>query len=104
MTKDLDLEQAIIALQSGQYPVHFRSNIAVVIELYSRKPTSISQNSQLTSKAPKMAYVSRSKPSSVLFQSDQGIHYTGRHYRQILCRYQIKKVYLVKEIAEMIVR
>lgn len=69
--------------------------LAVVIDLFARKPIgwamSFSPDSQLTSKALKMAYESRGQPAGVLFHSDQGSHYTSRKYRQILWRYQIKQ-------------
>ena len=69
--------------------------LAVVIDLFARKPIgwamSFSPDSQLTSKALKMAYESRGQPTGVLFHSDQGSHYTSRKYRQILWRYQIKQ-------------
>ncbi|MEZ9541183.1 DDE-type integrase/transposase/recombinase [Vibrio sp. 10N.286.48.C11] len=48
-------------------------------------------DSQLTCKALKMAYKSRSKPSNVLFHSDQANHYTSRMYRQAFWRSQIKQ-------------
>ena len=69
--------------------------LAVVLDLYSRKPVgwamSLSPNSELTSKALAMAYESRGKPSEVMFHSDQGSHYTSRKFRQVLWRFQIKQ-------------
>ncbi len=69
--------------------------LAVVIDLFARKPIgwamSLSPDSELTSKALKMAYEHRGKPRGVMFHSDQGSHYTSRKYRQTLWRYQIKQ-------------
>ncbi|MDP2575625.1 IS3 family transposase, partial [Vibrio penaeicida] len=69
--------------------------LAVVLDLFARKPVgwamSFSPDSQLTSKALKMAYESRGKPTGIMFHSDQGAHYTSRKYRQTLWRYQIKQ-------------
>ena len=69
--------------------------LAVVLDLFARKPIgwamSFSPDSQLTSKALKMAYESRGKPKGVMFHSDQGTHYTSRKFRQTLWRYQIKQ-------------
>ncbi|EHZ7348224.1 IS3 family transposase [Vibrio parahaemolyticus] len=69
--------------------------LAVVLDLFARKPIgwamSFSPDSQLTSKALKMAYESRGMPTGVMFHSDQGSHYTSRKYRQTLWRYQIKQ-------------
>lgn len=47
--------------------------------------------SQLTRKALPIAFESRGKYTNILFHSDQGSHYTGRHYRQLLWHYQIKQ-------------
>ena len=69
--------------------------LAVVMDLYARKPVSwamsLSPNSQLTGQALSMAYERRGKPSHVMFHSDQGCHYTSTYYRQLLWRYQIKQ-------------
>jgi len=69
--------------------------LAVVMDLYSRKPIgfamSHSPDSQLTMKALTMAFETRGKPKNVMFHSDQGCHYTSKQYRQLLWRYQIKQ-------------
>ena len=69
--------------------------LAVVMDLYSRKPVgwalSLSPDSRLTSKALMMAYESRGKPKDVMFHSDQGMHYTSNHFCQVLWHYQIKQ-------------
>lgn len=69
--------------------------LAVVIDLFARKPIgwamSFSPDSNLTGKALTMAFESRGKPKDVLFHSDQGCHYTSRHFRQLLWRYQIEQ-------------
>jgi len=69
--------------------------LAVVIDLFARKPIgwamSLSPDSKLTGKALSMAYESRGNPKGIMFHSDQGSHYTSRHYRQLLWRYQIKQ-------------
>lgn len=71
------------------------SYLAVVLDLYARKPVgwaiSNSPDSQLTAKALTMAYESRGKPEGVMFHSDQGSHYTSIKFRQYLWRYQIKQ-------------
>jgi putative transposase len=71
------------------------SYLAVVMDLYARKPVgwamSLSPDSELTGKALSMAYEARGKPKDVMFHSDQGCHYTSRKYRQLLWRYQIKQ-------------
>lgn len=69
--------------------------LAVVIDLYSRKPIgwalSNSPDSELTMKALTMAYELRGRPKDVMFHSDQGSHYTSRKFRQRLWRYKIKQ-------------
>ena len=69
--------------------------LAVVIDLFSRKPIgwamSLSPDSKLTGKALSMAFESRGQPENILFHSDQGSHYTSRKYRQLLWRYRIKQ-------------
>lgn len=71
------------------------SYLAVVLDLYSRKPVgwalSDSPNSELTSKALTMAYESRGKPQGVLFHSDQGCHYTSLEFRQYIWKYRMKQ-------------
>lgn len=71
------------------------SYLAVVLDLYARKPIgwalSNSPDSQLTAKALTMAYESRNRPEEVMFHSDQGSHYTSIMFRQHLWRYQIKQ-------------
>jgi putative transposase len=50
--------------------------LAVVLDLFSRKPVgwtlSLSPDSELTSKALKMAFELREKPENVIYHSDQG--------------------------------
>lgn len=69
--------------------------LAVVLDLYARKPIgwsmSFSPDSELTSKALMMAFESRGRPKGVMFHSDQGSHYTSRQFRQLIWRYQIKQ-------------
>lgn len=69
--------------------------LAVILDLYSRKPVgwalSLSPDSKLTSKALLLAYERREKPKGVLFHSDQGMHYTSQKFRQSLWRCQIKQ-------------
>ena len=69
--------------------------LAVVMDLFARKPIgwamSLSPDSELTSKALKMAYESRGQPKGVMFHSDQGSHYTSRKFRQTLWQCQIKQ-------------
>lgn len=71
------------------------SYLAVVIDLFSRKPIgwamSLSPDSNLTCKALTMAFESRGRPKGVMFHSDQGCHYTSRKFRQQLWRYQISQ-------------
>ncbi len=67
--------------------------LAVVIDLYARKPVgwalSLSPNTELVKKALTMAYESRGEPSGLLFHSDQGCQYTSLAFRQMLWRYQM---------------
>lgn len=69
--------------------------LAVVLDLYARKPVgwamSLSPDSKLISKALMMAYELRGKPQGLMFHSDQGSQYTSVKYRQLLWRYQIKQ-------------
>ncbi|ENB4326700.1 IS3 family transposase [Vibrio vulnificus] len=69
--------------------------LAVVLDLFARKPIgfamSYSPDSDLTSKALKMAWLSRGKPKGVMFHSDQGSHYTSRKFRQTIWRCQLKQ-------------
>lgn len=69
--------------------------LAVVPGLFARKPVgwamSFSPDSKLTMKVLEMARERRGKPTGVMFHSDQGSHYTGRHFRQLLWRYRIKQ-------------
>lgn len=71
------------------------SYLAVVLDLYARKPIgwalSNSPDSQLTAKALQRAYESRGRPKQVLFHSDQGSHFTSTHFRQYLWRYQMQQ-------------
>jgi putative transposase len=69
--------------------------LAVVLDLFSRKPVgwtlSLSPDSELTSKALKMAFELRGKPENVIYHSDQGSHYTSLKFRQLLWRLQIEQ-------------
>ena len=69
--------------------------LAVVIDLFSRKPIgwamSSSPDSDLTCSALNMAYESRGRPKGVMFHSDQGSHYTSRKFRQKLWQYRIQQ-------------
>lgn len=67
--------------------------LAIVIDLYRRRVVgwacSRHPDSTLTAQALMRAYESRGRPAGVMFHSDQGCHYTSRHFRQYLWRYQI---------------
>lgn len=69
--------------------------LAVVLDLYARKPVgwamSYSPNSQLTKAALQMAFEMRGKPEGLLFHSDQGCHYTSLEFRQVLWRNKIRQ-------------
>ena len=69
--------------------------LAVVIDLYARKPVgwamSLSPNTELVKKALTLAYESRGRPKGVLFHSDQGCQYTSLGFRQLLWKYQMKQ-------------
>jgi len=69
--------------------------LAVVIDLFSRKPVgwalSLSPNTELVKKALTLAYESRGEPPELLFHSDQGCQYTSLGFRQLLWRYQMKQ-------------
>ncbi|WP_446718813.1 IS3 family transposase [Halomonas sp. C22] len=69
------------------------ASLAVVIDLYARKPVgwalSLSPNTELVKKALTMADESRGEPSGLLSHSDQGCQYTSLAFRQMLWRYQM---------------
>ena len=69
--------------------------LAVVLDLFARKPVgwamSFSLDSKLTMKALEMAWGRRGKPTGVMFHADQGSHYTSRQFRQLLWRCRIKQ-------------
>ncbi|MFT7220468.1 MAG: putative transposase [Candidatus Azotimanducaceae bacterium] len=69
------------------------SYLAVVLDLYARKPVgwamSNSPNSELTASALAKAYESRGRPEGLLFHSDQGSHYTSLKFRQCIWRYRM---------------
>ncbi|MGP4846371.1 IS3 family transposase [Marinobacter sp. 1Y8] len=69
--------------------------LAVVIDLFSRKPVgwalSLSPNTELVKKALTIAYESRGEPPGIMFHSDQGCQYTSLGFRQLLWRYQMKQ-------------
>ena len=71
------------------------SYLAVVLDLYARKPVgwalSSSPDSKLTARALARAYESRGRPQGVLFHSDQGSHYTSTYFRQHLWRYRMEQ-------------
>lgn len=60
--------------------------LAVVLDLYARRivgfAVSDSPDSVLTAKALQMTYHTRLKPSSMLFHSDQGTHYTSKMFAE----------------------
>lgn len=67
--------------------------LAVVIDLFARKPVgwalSLTPDSELPKKALTMAYESRGEPTGVMFHSDQGSQYTSLAFRQQLRRYRM---------------
>lgn len=69
--------------------------LAVVMDLYKRRVVgwscSTSPDSQLTISALRMAYESRGRPTSVMFHSDQGSHYTSKLFRQQLWCYHMEQ-------------
>ena len=71
------------------------SYLAVVLDLYTRKPIgwtlSNSPDSQFKTKALAVAYESKNRPEGLLFHSDQGSYYTNIKFRQYLWRYQIEQ-------------
>lgn len=72
-----------------------RAYLAVVLDLYARKPVggafSLNPDSELTGKALTMAFELRGKSSGLLFHSDQGCQYTSVKFRRLLWRYKIKQ-------------
>lgn len=67
------------------------SYLAVVLDLYSRRPVgwslSNSPDTALTLKALERAYEARGRPQNIMIHSDQGCHFTSKAYRQRLKRY-----------------
>lgn len=70
------------------------SYLAVVVDLFARRPVgwalSNSPDSALTTKALKMAYEGRGKPTGLTVHTDQGCHFTSKTYRKILKAYGIR--------------
>jgi putative transposase len=68
------------------------SYLAVVLDLYTRKPVgwalSQSPDSKLTAKALSRAYEPCGKPQGVLFHSDQGSHFASRYIIGYYSRYR----------------
>lgn len=69
--------------------------LALVIDLYARRiigwACSRHPDTELTSKALKLAYDARGQPQHLMFHSDQGCHYTSKAYQQLLWSFQIKQ-------------
>lgn len=69
------------------------SYLAVVLDLYARKVVgwalSVIADSRLTQKALEMAWLSRGRPSGVLFHSDQGTQYSSQTYQHACRQYGI---------------
>ncbi|WP_411188106.1 IS3 family transposase [Pseudomonas sp.] len=69
--------------------------LAAVMDLYARRivgwALSNRPDSQLTTRALRVAFESRGCPLQLMFHSDQGSHYTGIEFRQMLWRYRIKQ-------------
>lgn len=71
------------------------SYLAIVMDLFSRKPVgwamSHTPDSELTKRALTMAFESRGTPKGVTFHSDQGCQYTSLSFRQLVWRYQMQQ-------------
>ncbi|MEQ3634448.1 IS3 family transposase [Thalassolituus sp.] len=69
--------------------------LAVVLDLYARQVVgwamSHSPDSELTTKALRLAFEARGRPKNLMFHSDQGCHYTSLKFRQTLWRLQIQQ-------------
>ena len=69
--------------------------LAAVMDLYARRivgwALSNRPDSQLTTRALRVAFESRGCPQQLMFHSDQGSHYTSIEFRQMLWRYRIKQ-------------
>lgn len=69
--------------------------LAVVMDLYARQVVgwsmSNSPDSELTTKALRLAFEARGKPRDLMYHSDQGCHYTSLKFRQALWGFQIKQ-------------
>ena len=69
--------------------------LTAVMDLYARRivgwALSNRPDSQLTTRALRVAYESRGCPQQLMFHSDQGSHYASIEFRQILWRYRIKQ-------------
>lgn len=65
------------------------------MDLYARRimgwALSNRPDSQLTTRALRVAFESRGCPQQLMFHSDQGSHYASIEFRQILWRYRIKQ-------------
>ena len=69
--------------------------LAAVMDLYARRivgwALSNRPDSQLTTRALRVAFESRGCPQQLMYHSDQGSHYTSIEFRQMLWRYRIKQ-------------
>lgn len=69
--------------------------LAVVMDLYARQVVgwamSNSPDSELTTKAVRLAFEARGRPRDLMCHSDQGCHYTSLKFRQTLWGFQIKQ-------------
>ena len=69
--------------------------LAAVMDLYARRivgwALSNRPDSQLTTRALRVAFESRGCPQQLMFHSDQGSHYTSIEFRHMLWRYRIKQ-------------
>jgi len=69
--------------------------LAVVMDLFARKiigwSLSAKADTELVSRALRMAYESRGQPANVMFHSDQGSQYTSLKYQQFVWCYRMRQ-------------
>lgn len=85
--------EAINLVWCGDVTYVWSLYLAVVMDLYARKIVGWacydSPNTDLTCAALRMAFEQRGHPKNLIFNSDQGRHYSSLQYRQMLWKYQI---------------
>lgn len=74
--------------------------VCVIIDLFSRKVISYTSSSNMKSdlviKTFKQAYISRNKPTNLIFHSDRGVQYTSAEFRKTLDEFNVVQSFSAK--------